>query len=395
MQPLTQPTIADRIYAHYAKRNAEQKPRAYLGGSAIGKECKRALWYDFRKAKLPEFPGRILRLFETGHREEDRMIADLQRAGLEVYGVNPGDGEQFEVSAFGGHFSGHFDGLVRGVPDAPSQWHLLETKTSSAKAYRRLAYPQCSECNRYNDPDATSCYNCDSEDLNPPKGVQEAKPVHYAQMQVYMGLAPKFWGEWPIDGKPPKAALYMVHCKDTDELYLERVHFDPQAFHELGLKAKAIIEAEAPPERIAFTEDYYKCGWCDFKDICHGTEIPRVDCRTCVHSTPDTNGRGWVCERHLGPNGEGSISEHAAMACPDHLYIPPLLENALGDVVDYDQLGSEDGRDCDWIEYEDGEGVRVRNVTVAVAHGEGSEGEKWLTSGEIYESNDDNQEGVA
>lgn len=365
MQPLTQPQIARAIYEHYERRNAEQSPRAYLGGSAIGKECARALWYDFRKVRLPEFPGRILRLFQTGHREEDRMIADLKRAGLEVYGCNPGDGEQFEVSAFGGHFSGHFDGLVRGVPDAPNQWHLLEAKTSSAKAYRRLAYPQCEGCNRYNSPSSGECYYCDGTTLKPPKGVREAKPVHYAQMQVYMGLAPKRWQEWPIDGDPPKAALYMVHCKDTDELYLERVHFDEQAFHELGRKAKSIIEAEAPPERIAYTDDYYKCGWCDFKDICHGTEVPRVDCRTCIHSTPVQDGRGWVCERHVGPNGEGSIGDDAALACPDHLYIPPLLESVLGEVVDYDRSGSQG--DVDWIEYEDGEGVRVRNTTIPVA----------------------------
>lgn len=361
MQPLTQPQIARRIYQHYERRNAEHPPRAYLGGSAIGKECKRALWYDFRKVRLPEFEGRILRLFQTGHREEDRMIADLKRAGLEVYGVNPGDGEQFEVSAFGGHFSGHFDGLVRGVPDAPTKWHLLETKTSSAKAYRRLAYPQCKNCNRYNKPDSAECYNCGSEEMRPPKGVREAKPVHYAQMQVYMGLAPKHWQEWPIEGEPPRAALYMVHCKGTDELYLERVHFDEQAFHELGRKAKSIIEAEAPPERIAYTADYYKCGWCDFKGICHGNEVPRVDCRTCIHSTPTQDGRGWVCERHQ----PGVIGAAAAMACPDHLYIPPLLESVLGDVVNYDRSGTE--RDVDWIEYEDGEGVRVRNVTIPVA----------------------------
>lgn len=388
MTPLTQPQIAAAIYDVYSVRNDEEEPRAYLGGSAIGKPCKRQLWYDFRKAKLPEFSGRLLRLFRTGHREEDRMIADLKDAGLEVYAYNPAaEGgeeaeEQFEVEAFGGHFSGHFDGLVRGVPDAPTQWHLLETKTSNSKGFRRLAYHKCDECNRLvqPDPDSGRCPKCDGGEgkaaLNPPRGVKEAKPVHHAQMQVYMGLAPQFWNAWGIDGEPPRAALYMVHCKETDELYLERVHFDPEAFKELGFKAKEIIEAEAPPERISFSEDYYLCGWCDFKGICHGEEIPRVDCRTCIHSTPATDGRGWICERHDGPLG-GEFG-----GCPDHLYLPPLLENALGDVVAYDRTGGEEGREVDWIEYGDGEGVRLVNATASAQE----RGVDSMTSGELYDN---------
>lgn len=319
----TQPAIADAIFANYEAENKKQSPRNYLGGSAIGGACKRALWYDFRKAKLPEFDGRLLRLFATGHREEDRMVADLQAAGLTVHANNPKTGEQFEVKAFGGHFSGHFDGMVKGVPDAPNQWHLLETKTSNTKGFRKLEREGC----------------------------EKSKPIHYAQMQVYMGLSANVWDAWELGGDAPKAALYMVHCKETDELYLERIYFDESAFFKLGAKAKEIIEATEPPERIAFTEDYYLCQWCDFKGICHGEEVPRLDCRTCIHSTPVQDGRGWICEM----NG-GGIGKHFG-GCPHHLYIPPLLENKLGDVVDYDR-----SEPCDWIEY-DKDGVRLKNIT--------------------------------
>jgi hypothetical protein len=358
MTPLTQPQLADAIYEVYEEHRAEAKPRDYLGGSAIGRKCKRQLWYDFRKAKIAEFPGRLLRLFETGHREEDRMIEDLKAIGLEVYGVNPETGEQFEVEAFGGHFAGHLDGLVRGVPDAPKQWHLFEAKTSNSKGFRKLSYHKCDDCNRYVEPaNAGGCPRCSCDEIEPPQGVKKAKPVHYAQMQVYMGLAPKFWDQWGLDGEPPKAALYMVHCKEDDRLYLERVHFDQAVFEELGHKAKEIIESEGPPDKIAFTEDYYLCRWCDFSDICHGQAVPRLDCRTCIHSTPAMEGQGWVCDRE----GRGTPLGGHYEGCPHHLYLPPLLENRFGSVVDYDQSGPQS--EVDWIKYSK-DGVSLINATM-------------------------------
>ena len=60
-----------RVYETKAKRNAQE--REYLGLSAMGSDCDRAIWYSFRWAVPPEgHDGRMLRLFETGHREEAR-----------------------------------------------------------------------------------------------------------------------------------------------------------------------------------------------------------------------------------------------------------------------------------------------------------------------------------
>ena len=38
---------------------------AHLGASIIGKDCERALWYDFRWVTRWAFTGRMLRLFDT------------------------------------------------------------------------------------------------------------------------------------------------------------------------------------------------------------------------------------------------------------------------------------------------------------------------------------------
>ena len=47
--------------------NHNERPRKYLGASAIGKSCARALWMDFRMVKSQDFTGPQLRLFNTGH----------------------------------------------------------------------------------------------------------------------------------------------------------------------------------------------------------------------------------------------------------------------------------------------------------------------------------------
>ena len=46
------------------------------------------------------------------------------------------------------------------------------------------------------------------------KGVQEAKPIYWSQMQVGMHLC-------DLD-----RALFVTVCKETDEIYMERVRLD-------------------------------------------------------------------------------------------------------------------------------------------------------------------------
>ena len=80
------PKTIEAIYQHYKdKRKNEHRP--HLGGSQIGNECSRALWYQFRHAWTPLFEGRLLRLFETGDREEDRIVSNLRAVGVKVWGA--------------------------------------------------------------------------------------------------------------------------------------------------------------------------------------------------------------------------------------------------------------------------------------------------------------------
>ena len=59
----------------------------------------------------------MLRLFETGTREEARRIQNLRATGATVLEVDPETGRQYRVSALGDHFGGSLDALGLGLID--------------------------------------------------------------------------------------------------------------------------------------------------------------------------------------------------------------------------------------------------------------------------------------
>ena len=280
MTALPNPTV-DAIYKMYESKAEERRP--YLGCSTIGEECRRKLWLGFRWADSPTFPGRILRLFETGHREEERLIENLKAIGCRF------EGSQHEVSFFGGHMKGHIDGAFFGLPESPKTWHLFEAKTMSKKYFDALEK----------------------------EGLEKSKPVYWAQAQIYMG------------GLELTRCAHITVCKDDDRIYLERIKFDETLYKSLLDKASAIIQAESPPDRISNSRGFYLCKFCDHAAVCWHEKTPNVNCRTCVHSTPNIKTGLWDCGREI----------EAMDGC--HIYIPSLLgkEPLNGDV--------------DWIEYDD------------------------------------------
>ena len=72
--PQPQHSTVVKIYRHYEQANATFKPRPHLGASLIGDKCERAIWYVFRWATHTKFEGRMLRLFDSGNREEFRLV---------------------------------------------------------------------------------------------------------------------------------------------------------------------------------------------------------------------------------------------------------------------------------------------------------------------------------
>lgn len=288
----------DAIYRSYESQPRYE--RSYLGASTFGTECERAHWYMFRHAVEPEqFDGRKLRLFQTGHREEERLIADLRAAGLEVQEVDPSTGRQWEIVAVGGHMRGHLDGLVWKVPEAPKAEHVLETKTHNEKSFRALVKD----------------------------GVEKSKPGHYAQVQIYMHF------------KGIRRTLYVAHNKNTDELYVERIEYDMAAAARLVARAERTIVADTAPAKLhedPSSRAAYGCAWCPALGVCHGGGMARRNCRTCLSSTPivDASDRGaWRCE-HL--DKELTFAEQQT-GCPHHLYLPSLVPGEQVDASEADR----------------------------------------------------------
>lgn len=246
--------LAERIYDTYVRDQSPDR-LTRIGASGIGDECVRAIWFDWRGAYKSNFDGRLLRLFQTGHIQEDRILKDLANAGFEVWPFQE-NGDQWTHVGADGHFVAKLDGMIRGVPGAEKTIHTLEIKTSSKKGFDEMVK----------------------------HGVQKSKPEHYAQMQSGMML-----GGF-------KDALYIMINKDNEALYCERVKADPEAFENIEYKLRVLTSSDIAPPRITEKEDDWRCKFCDAKPVCWGKEPPLQNCRTCAHSRIASEGQ-WACDK--------------------------------------------------------------------------------------------------
>ena len=274
-------SLAAEIYKWH-QANADDGLRPHLGASLIGHPCARYLWLSFRWVMDPGFEGRILRLFARGQREEAIIVEELRGIGAEVSECQA-NGDQWRVSACGGHFGGSLDGCVKGLPGgSATNWELLEFKTHNSKSFK---------------------------DLND-KGVKVSKPQHWAQMQAYLHLTGM------------TRANYIAVNKDTEALYHERVAVDPEAGPQLIKRAESVIFAQEPPPGISSDPSWYECRMCNYHAFCHGQEAPLVNCRTCAHATPAADGE-WLCEWQGYPLSVVGVDPK--VGCVKHRYIPALL----------------------------------------------------------------------
>lgn len=252
--PRPERQIIDRIYAAIEKEKAN--PDLYLGrlgSSYIGEECVRQIWLDWRGFARGQFDGRMLRLFETGHLQEARIVEDLRRAGLAVWDKHP-NGRQYEFTDETGHLITKLDGVAKDIPES-SKPHVLEVKTHNKNSFTNLVK----------------------------KGVQDAKPSHYAQMQISMRL-----GGFT-------RALYVAVCKDDEQFYVERIKEDTAFQDKLINKVKKLFEARLRPAGISDDASAFGCKFCDMKKVCVREVEPLRHCRTCAMCTPGAEGK-WVCE---------------------------------------------------------------------------------------------------
>jgi hypothetical protein len=253
-----------RVLPHIADayRGAEENPfRSHMGASIIGRECARAIWYGFHWTTIPNFPGRILRLFNRGHLEEGRVIAALLTIGVQVY-QQDANGKQFRITHAGGHFGGSGDGVGVGIPDLPAGTPcLLEFKTHNDNSFKKLLK----------------------------EGVRGAKFEHYVQMNQYMRKM-----EIPV-------ALYGAVNKNDDALHLELVHLDSATADQFLDRGQQLVFMREAPKRISESPGWFACTFCDHKPVCHLKKAPARNCRTCAYSETGEDGH-WYCRNTVGEN---------------------------------------------------------------------------------------------
>ena len=243
----------------------QSENRAHVGMSELGNPCYRYLQFVHYWAYSTSHSKRLLRLFNVGHDTEEIMIKDLGQQGKKV------TRQQEELTGYAGHFMGHIDGVL---VSEKGQDKLIEFKTHNDKSFKDLLK----------------------------KSVQLSKPVHYVQMQVYMGYMKL------------NQAMYMAYNKNDSTYYMETVDFDPEFFKQLEEKQEEIIMAETLLPRIGTNSStWFECKFCDARKTCFGKEEVRTNCRTCKNVHVMDEGK-WVC----GFTNDELSSDEQIEGCSKH-----------------------------------------------------------------------------
>ena len=231
--------ITALIDAGLQRARARQTVRQYLGASRLGVACERALQYEYTHAPVDygrDVQGRILRIFERGHVNEECMVGWLRDAGFDLR-THKSDGEQFGFSVADGRLQGHIDGVFVGGPEGFAYPALWENKCLGSKSWRDL------EKNR----------------------LAISKPVYAAQIalyQAYLELA-------------RNPAIFTAVNADTMEIYTELVPFDAALAQRMSDRAAKMITATEAAELLprAFADQtHFECRMCAWQDRCWRTQ---------------------------------------------------------------------------------------------------------------------------
>ena len=231
--------ISALIDSGLQQARAGQTKRLYLGASRLGVACERQLQFEYAQAPVDygrDFQGRILRIFERGHVNEECMVGWLRDAGFDLR-THKADGEQFGFSVADGRLQGHIDGVFVGGPEGFAYPALWENKCLGSKSWRDL------EKNR----------------------LAISKPVYAAQVALYQAYL-------ELHEHP---AIFTAVNADTMEIYVELVPFDAALAQRMSDRAVKVITATEAAELLprAFADQtHFECRMCAWQDRCWRTQ---------------------------------------------------------------------------------------------------------------------------
>ena len=289
------PTLKAMDEALELKQKLE-KPRNYLGASEIGNECERYLFYSFRNAKARVISAKGIKAIEDGFDQEAKTIERLRMLPfIELHttdGTFDKDGNPNQIGfddMLLGHVRGHVDGMIKGLLQATSTWHIFEHKSVNEKKFNEL------------------------KKLIEEKGEKEAlyhwDTIYYGQAQLYMH-------------RFELTRHYLVCSTPGGRDHISVRTEYKRAYAEMLIeKAKNIIfDNWNIPARISDRREYYKCQWCNYQSICHDGEVPDINCKTCRY-------RDCIDEGKSKCLLDDTIIEETLLnvGCQSHIYNPALM----------------------------------------------------------------------
>lgn len=214
-----------------------QPARHYLGASAVGGECERAIQFDYAGApRERDFKTATLRKFEFGHMTEEWCRQEFQDAGFNITQQDERTRQPIGFSQLDGEFKGHIDGKIVSGPDVkgltfPALW---EHKGVGSKTYRSLEKD----------------------------GLKKSKPAYYAQVNIYMGYC-------SLHKNP---AVFSVTNLDSGEQMHLSIDFDAENAQSMTDRAVRIVGAtkagELLPRPFASADHFICRTMCDFPERC-------------------------------------------------------------------------------------------------------------------------------
>ena len=200
--------------------------RNYLGCSSIGRPCEREIYYDFIGAPRAPRSGSLELIFELGKQIEVMILDLLEESAIIVYRPNQDNNYLRCLSDELPMFQGHADAII---VVGNERW-VLEIKSANAASFAKLKK----------------------------EGFMRWRSQYYDQVQCYIGMLGL------------GNAVILVLNKDNSELYEESIKFDKTHYELLCERARRIISAKVPPERISYSPMFYLCKQCSFSKVCHG-----------------------------------------------------------------------------------------------------------------------------
>jgi hypothetical protein len=251
----------------------EQKPyfgKRTISASIVGAECDAEIALKFRSFPQREPGPKATRIFKLGHLIEPLVIDYLIAAGIPVIPFADRNGyKQFTWTDYHGHAKVKVDGLIK--------WHDKPTEILEVKSAKESSYSGMRDA-----------------------GIKVANPKYYAQAQMAMGLSGY------------KSVLMVVYCKNTSQLFSERLEFDEEYWAFLKVKIERILEGGA--QKITKKEGDFRCMFCDVAGACWKAERPAIrHCHHCVFAHPDV-GQKWWCMKH---------DQFAHAICDDFAFFEP------------------------------------------------------------------------